>query len=158
MNSTNEGVRIGPSSLVTLIAALLLAVLAMLCATSANAQSAMAQRESNATSQTYAVDACGQCMFAGISDAVAAGATSASALQSKLDGIANDALAQSASGLSIQSQANSSDVSFTVTAEDGRTLNATITLSGGKASIGEWKMSTTHSETEDTLWSANGNQ
>ena len=158
MSQNSEGVRIGPSSLVTLIAALLLAVLAMLCATSANAQYTMAQRQADATAETYAVDACAQRMFAGISDEVAAGATSASALSGKLDGIASEALAQSASGLSIQTKANASDVSFTVTSQDGRTLNATVLLNGGAASIGEWKMSTTQTQSEDTLWSANGNQ
>lgn len=158
MSSTSEGVRIGPSSLVTLIAALLLAVLAMLCATSANAQAAMAQRQADATQETYAVDSCGQLMFAEISDAVASGSVTAASLAPQLDGMANDALAQSEAGLSVQAKANASDVSFTVTAENGRTLNATILLNGGTASIGEWKLSTAHSEAENTLWSANGNQ
>lgn len=158
-NSTNEGVRIGPSSLVTLIAALLLAVLAMLCATSANAQLTMSQRQADATQQTYAVDACGQRMFAGIADAVAKGSTTAASLDSKLPNIANDALAQSDAGLSIDAKANASDITFTVVAEDGRTLNAKIALNGGAASISEWKLSTTQPQTDDVLWSnPNGSQ
>ena len=158
MTNTSDGVRIGPSSLVTLIAALLLAVLAMLCATSANAQFAMAQRQADATTQTYAVDAAGQRMVAGISDAMANGSTSAASLAGKLDAIANDALAQSDAGLEISAHANSAYVTFTVQSDEGRTLNATVLLNGGHASIGEWKTSTTQPENEETLWSSNGNQ
>lgn len=36
-HQSNEGVRIGPVSLLTLVSVLLLAVLAMLCATTSNA-------------------------------------------------------------------------------------------------------------------------
>ena len=157
-NSNNEGVRIGPSSLVTLIAALLLAVLAMLCATSANAQYTMSQRQADATQQTYTVDACGQRFYAAVASAVADGATSTNALDAKLSGIASDTLAQSESGLSIDAHAANSKVNFTVTAEDGRTLNGTINLNGTSMSIAEWKLSTTQTATEDTLWTANGDQ
>lgn len=43
MTKKTEGLRVGPITLVTLIAALLLAVLAVLCATTANAQATMGE-------------------------------------------------------------------------------------------------------------------
>ncbi len=65
----SEGVRIGPITLVTLISVLLLAVLAVLCVTTANATQAMAQRHAEATSETYAIDSCGQAFVAELSNA-----------------------------------------------------------------------------------------
>lgn len=59
---TGEGVRIGPITLLTLVSVLLLAVLAMLCITTTHATEAMAQRQADALSQTYELDAFGQAL------------------------------------------------------------------------------------------------
>ena len=65
---TGEGVRIGPITLLTLVSVLLLAVLAMLCVTTTHATEAMAQRQADALSQTYELDAFGQALLAQIDD------------------------------------------------------------------------------------------
>ena len=65
---TGEGVRIGPITLLTLVPVLLLAVLAMLCVTTTHATEAMAQRQADALSQTYELDAFGQALPAQIDE------------------------------------------------------------------------------------------
>ncbi len=68
---TGKGVRIGPITLLTLVSVLLLAVLAMLCVTTTHATEAMAQRQVDALSQTYEMDAFGQALLAQIDEQIA---------------------------------------------------------------------------------------
>ncbi len=150
-----EGVRIGPISLVTLIAVLLLAVLAMLCVTTANATQSMAQRQANGVTETYAADSVGQALYAQVSNKVA-GTTSASAAASavsgSLDEIKAAAVAQN-SNVSLDAQVEGQTVAFTASLESGKALTGTITLgSDGTASISSWKLSTTQAVNEETLW------
>ena len=76
---TGEGVRIGPITLLTLVSVLLLAVLAMLCITTTHATEAMAQRQADALSQTYELDAFGQALLAQIDDQIAESGSPAAA-------------------------------------------------------------------------------
>ena len=153
MTSNTEGVRIGPSSLVTLIAALLLAVLAMLCATSAHAQETMAQREAESTTELYAVDSCGQRMLAGISAALQNGATSAADVYAGIDGIRDKAVSASDVDITANAQLEGNTIALAVTAPDGRALNAKITVAGGEASVSEWKLTgASQAASEVTLW------
>ncbi len=144
-----QSVRIGPSSLVTLIAALLLAVLAMLCATSAHAQSVLAEREADAATEAYAIDSCGQITLAAIDAKLESGKTLS---QADLEKIANEAQNQSSEGLSVTASIEGSTVSITVAAESGKTLNAQVSTTGGKASVKAWRMTTTQAANEETLW------
>lgn len=144
-----HGVRIGPSSLVTLIAALLLAVLAMLCATSAHAQSTLANREAQATTETYAIDSCGHRALAAIDEKL----KSTNRLsQSDADDIAATAQAQSDEDLSVSAIAQGSLISITVSAPSGKTLNALMNTQKGKATITEWKFITVQDSNTETLW------
>lgn len=153
MTSNTEGVRIGPSSLVTLIAALLLAVLAMLCATSAHAQEAMAQREAESTTELYAVDSCGQRMLAGISAALQNGATSAADVYAGIDDIRDKAVSASDANITANAQLEGNTIALALTAPDGRALNAKITVAGGEASVSEWKLTgASQAASEVTLW------
>ena len=153
MTSNTEGVRIGPSSLVTLIAALLLAVLAMLCATSAHAQETMAQREAESTTELYAVDSCGQRMLAGISAALQNGATSAADVYAGIDGIRDKAVSASDVDITANAQLEGNTIALALTAPDSRALNAKITVTGGEASVSEWKLTgASQAASEVTLW------
>ena len=162
MTSNTEGVRIGPSSLVTLIAALLLAVLAMLCATSAHAQETMAQREAESTTELYAVDSCGQRMLAGISVALKNGATSAADVYAGIDAIRDKAVSVGDVDITANAQLEGNTIALALTAPDGRALSAKIAVAGGEASVSEWKLTgASQAASEVTLWqsgaSADGN-
>ncbi len=112
MTKKAEGLRVGPITLVTLIAALLLAVLATLCATTANAQVTMANRQATSLTEAYAIDSCGQRMVAGTKKSRLVRATSQPRSRPpKLDAIANNAkAADGASDLNIESEYDGSTV------------------------------------------------
>lgn len=155
MTKKTEGLRVGPITLVTLIAALLLAVLAILCATTANAQATMANRQATSLTEAYAIDSCGQRMVAGIEESLNQGDVAAALTTAKLDAIANDAkAADGASDLNIESEYDGSTVSFTISAPSGKTLRAKVTRENASVSIEEWKLTTTQEMPQDELWSS----
>lgn len=155
MTKKTEGLRVGPITLVTLIAALLLAVLAMLCATTANAQATMANRQATSLTETYAIDSCGQRMIAGIEESLNQGDVAAALTTAKLDAIANNAkAADGASDLNIESEYDGSTVSFTISAPSGKTLRAKVTRENASVSVEEWKLTTTQEMPQDELWSS----
>ena len=160
MTSNAKGVRIGPSSLVTLVAALLLAVLAMLCATSAHAQEVMAQRQADSTTEFYAVDACGQRMLAGIDEQLHDGATSAAAVYGNIGSVRSNALSAGGTrGITLATELADDAIEFSVVAPDGRALDAVISIANGSYTVNEWKFSTTNQEQpEITLWSNTGTE
>ena len=112
----SEGVRIGPITLVTLISVLLLAVLAVLCVTTANATQAMAQRHAEATSETYAIDSCGQAFVAELSNAAQKAGSAdaaATAIGSNLEPLKAEALQKcGASNETINAQVSGTTISF----------------------------------------------
>lgn len=154
-----NGVRIGPISLLTLIAVLLLAVLAMLCITTSNAARAMSQRQATGATSSYALEACGQDLLAHLDD-VAQGSGDASAavttIAGELDEITEQVLDEAdTDDLSIEADTSGKTVTFTVTAADGHALDAAVTFSDDLThSIDAWKITTAQSdETEENLWS-----
>lgn len=158
MAKQNEGVRIGPISLVTLISVLLLAVLAMLCVTTANATRTMAERQAASVSETYQLDACGQALLAGVNEKAAGSASAAdaaTAVSGQISELQQQALQQASnSDATLEAQVNGANVSFTVALPSGKALNGEIALNdNGTASISEWKLSTTQQVSEQTLWS-----
>lgn len=156
MTKKTEGLRVGPITLVTLIAALLLAVLAVLCATTANAQATMANRQATSLTEAYAIDSCGQRMVAGIEESLSQGDVVAALTTAKLDAITNNAkAADGASDLNIESEYDGSTVSFTISAPSGKTLCAKVTRENASVSIEEWKLTTAQETPQDELWSSN---
>lgn len=156
-----EGVRIGPISLIVLISVLLLAVLAMLCVTTANAARAMSRRQATAATDTYLLESCGQTMLAKIDEVAHAGGTdgasAASAVASQLSTIKQDAVdAEGKQGkkLAIDASTSGNSVAFTITSKDGRTLSARVTVSDNLAyTIDQWKITTAQTdESEASLW------
>ena len=156
MTKKTEGLRVGPITLVTLIAALLLAVLAVLCATTANAQATMANRQATSLTEAYAIDSCGQRMVAGIEESLSQGGVAAALTTAKLDAIANNAkAADGASDLNIESEYDGSTVSFTISAPSGKALRAKVTHENTSVSVEEWKLTTAQETPQDELWSSN---
>lgn len=161
MAKKTEGVRIGPISLLTLISVLLLAVLAMLCVTTSNAARAMSKRQETAATSSYAVESCGQAVLASI-DQIAHGngsdaASAVAAIDARLDTVKRDATDGSdANNLQMDMSTDGDTVIFTITADDGRELNARVTYADDLSySIDEWKVTTAQNDdtaTED-LWS-----
>ena len=157
---TSEGVRIGPISLLTLISVLLLAVLAMLCVTTSNAARAMSRRQASAATSSYEIESCGQAMIASLDDAAHANGTDASSavsgIAARLDTIkqqANDTAG--ADDLDIDTSTDGPSVTFSISAHDGRKLDARVTFSDDLSySVDEWKVTTAQNDQadSDTLW------
>ena len=157
---TSEGVRIGPISLLTLISVLLLAVLAMLCVTTSNAARAMSRRQASAATSSYEIESCGQAMIASLDDAAHANGTDAasavSGIAARLDTIkqqANDTAG--ADDLDIDASTDGPSVTFSISAHDGRKLDARVTFNDDLSySVDEWKVTTAQNDQadSDTLW------
>ena len=159
---SSEGVRIGPISLLTLISVLLLAVLAMLCVTTSNAARAMSHRQAAAATSSYKIESCGQAMLAALDSAAHANgidaASAVSGIAARLDTIkqtAADTAGSAANDLAIDASTDGSTVVFSISANDGRKLDARVTFDDDLSySVDEWKVTTTQSDDTDTdtLW------
>lgn len=156
--SSSDGMRIGPISLLTLIAVLLLAVLAMLCVTTANATSAMANRQAGSITQTYKLDSCGQTLLANIDGVLAqaeeTGASGVQAVEDNRGQIIDNTLTNCGNDdISISLEADSDTVSFTISLSDARALEASIRIDANAGySIESWKTSTLQELPQETLW------
>lgn len=159
-HQSNEGIRIGPISLLTLVSVLLLAVLAMLCATTSNAALAMSKRQAATSTSSYSIESCGQAMLAALDEAAHASGTDAasavSGIGAQLDAIEQDAKSNAdTTDLDIDTSVDGTSVLFTIRARNGRKLDARITFSDDLSySIDEWKVTTTQNDQagSDTLW------
>lgn len=153
-SKTVGGVRIGPLSLLTLVSVLLLAVLAVLCITTTNAANALSRRQASSATETYAVDTCGQAMVAAIDEAIdSADGDTADSVAASIDDIRTRALELAGvSDVELSASVDGSDVSFTVTAPDGRTLTAVVSVSDDAYTITSWKMTTTQPDSQESLW------
>ncbi len=153
-SKTAGGVRIGPLSLLTLVSVLLLAVLAVLCVTTTNAASALSRRQANAAAETYAVDTCGQAVVAAVDEVIAsADEGAAEAVFADLDAIRARALELAdLTGVDLAVTMDGSDVSFTATATDGRTLAGVVSIGKDGYTITSWKMTTTQPDSQESLW------
>lgn len=166
-------VRIGIVSFITLLAILLMSVLAVLCVVTARATWATTQKQATSVDETYQIDAVGQAVLSQI-DAQAAtykaqggsaaqviaavGANAAKiqtvALESVSAGAAADDAATSME-LSLSTSGNS--VNFSVSAANGRKLEARVSITDSLSyKIDEWKMSTAQTQQEENLWSGAG--
>ena len=161
MAKETTNVRIGPISLLTLISVLLLSVLAVLCVTSANAAQAMSQRQAAALTATYDLDSCGQNTLAAIDEELqgmsgSSGSFAASVVGVRLQNVQQDALAATGSDeYSITTQVDGALIEFTVSANDGKSLEAAIRVNDDMTYTGEkWKTATTQAEPEQVLWTS----
>ena len=163
---TGEGVRIGPITLLTLVSVLLLAVLAMLCVTTTHATEAMAQRQADALSQTYELDAFGQALLAQIDEQITESGSPAAAAALVQHAVAdvihilaelleNAAEASGAHDLRSFIDVAGTQVTFTVVAQDGKELAATATITANGYTVDAWKMTTAQELPEQALLSTN---
>lgn len=156
---TGEGVRIGPITLLTLVSVLLLAVLAMLCVTTTHATEAMTQRQADALSETYELDAFGQALLAQIDEQIAESGSPAAAaalVQHRSDKLLeNAAEASGARDLRSFIDVAGTQVTFTVIAQDGKELAATATIAANGYTVDAWKMTTAQELPEQALLSTN---
>ena len=157
INST-EGVRIGPISLLTLISVLLMAVLAMLCVTTTNATTALADRQASSLAKTYKVDSCGQALLAGI-DAQLSRSTGTSEqavaeLSANFNSLVEQAKADAnAQKLTVSGAISGSILSFTIESKSGKKLEATLQITDNLSyTITSWNMTTTQKTQQETLW------
>ncbi len=171
-------VRIGIVSFITLLAILLMSVLAVLCVVTARATWATTQKQATSVDETYQIDAVGQAVLAQI-DAQAAtykvqggsaaqviasvGANAAkiqtAALESVSAATADDAAATSdaATSMELSLSTSGNSVNFSVSAANGRKLEARVSITDSLSyKIDEWKMSTAQTQQEENLWSGAG--
>lgn len=156
----NNGLRIGPISLLTLISVLLLAVLAMLCFTTSNAARAMSARQASAATNSYLLESCAQELLASMDEIAHDGATDAqsavSAISSQLNELKENAIdSDSAEELSINAKATDTSVAFSVNTQGGQRIDACVTYHDDLTySIDQWKITTTQDDEDtETLWS-----
>jgi len=152
---TGEGVRIGPITLLTLVSVLLLAVLAMLCVTTTHATEAMAQRQADALSQTYELDAFGQALLAQIDEQIAESGSPALVQHRSDKLLENAAEASGARDLRSFIDVAGTQVTFTVIAQDGKELAATATIAANGCTVDAWKTTTAQELPEQALLSTN---
>lgn len=156
-----SGIRIGPISLLTLVAVILLAVLAMLCVTTTNATQAMAKRQAAALADTYAVDSCGQALLAEVDTRLSTAPSLDAAteeINADFDSLATQALKNAGmktdSGLKLKGSVSNHALSFAVKASSGKRLKASITLNDDLTyTVTTWKITTVHKTRQETLWS-----
>lgn len=157
----SSGVRIGPISLLTLVAVILLSVLAMLCVTTTNATQTMSKRQASALTDTYTVDSCGQALLAEV-DSCLSSASSSDVAADKIDADFPALAAQArkntetkrGSNLKIKGSVSDRVLSFTIKASSGKRLKASIVLNDDLTyTITSWKITTVHKARQETLWS-----
>ncbi len=172
-------VRIGIVSFITLLAILLMSVLAVLCVVTARATWATTQKQATSVDETYQIDAVGQAVLSQI-DAQAAtyktqggsaaqviasvGANAAKiqtvALESVSTGESNDGAAatgDAATSMELSLSTSGNSVNFSVSAANGRKLEARVSITDSLSyKIDEWKMSTAQTQQEENLWSGAG--
>lgn len=161
---TAGNVRIGIVSFITLLAILLMSVLAVLCVVTARATWATTQKQGVSVSETYQIDAVGQAILSQV-DAQAAqvkaqGGTAsqvAAYVKSNAAQIQTAALSQvdaTDAGLDVSLAIDGTNVEFAVLAANGRKLEASVTITDAlTCDIAQWKMSTTRAEAQTNLWS-----
>ncbi len=161
---TAGNVRIGIVSFITLLAILLMSVLAVLCVVTARATWATTQKQGVSVSETYQIDGVGQAILsqvdAQVAKTAAQGGTAAQAVayvKANATKIQTDALTQveaTDAGLDVSFSVDGNNVEFTVVAANGRTLDAVVTVTDALAcDITQWKMSTAQAEAQTNLWS-----
>ena len=154
-------VRIGPVSVITLVAVLCMAVMGVLAVSTANATKAISERYAASTEEMYAVERAGQEFVAEVDGTLAparAGdistAEAVSFVAKALDGICEKARGAD-SRISCTADLDGRTVSAEFACEDARTLEIAITIQPDATyRIEEWKMVSPQQEAASagSLW------
>lgn len=159
--------RMGPASLFALIIILCLAVLGVLSATSAQAGSAMAQRQASFATADYANETVAQTLYARADEALepvrAQGGGSqagCAALDAALPRISEEAAAAVEKPPALSVSLDGSQLTAHLETEDGRCLDVSLQVNDDASlSVASWKASTLWVEdTSDVLWTAESSQ
>ncbi|MBQ9003102.1 MAG: S4A5 electrogenic sodium bicarbonate cotransporter 4 [Eggerthellaceae bacterium] len=156
-------VRIGPISVITLIAVVCMAVLAVLAAATSHATGVYSDRQAIATEQLYANERAAQEFVASIDDALAgvraaggsvAGASRAAELA--LDGACEAARTAGSGRVECTASVSGASVTADFICDGARELSIAITIRDDATyRIDKWKMTSTQQEAAagGTLWS-----
>lgn len=164
--SSGGNVRIGIVSFMTLLSVILLAILSVLCVVTANAAGATASRQAASSTELYEVDGMGQALLASIDEelgeAAAAGESAGeAAARIQADAGKIEARAAQLAGaqnpgageLSVSLSVDGAVVRFSATGPVGRTLDAAARINDDLSyELQSWKMSTTQTASEESLW------
>ncbi|HAM16266.1 MAG TPA: hypothetical protein DCP91_10525 [Eggerthellaceae bacterium] len=158
--SRADKVRIGPVSIITLVAVICLAVLAVLAASTAHATQIISDRQAAATQQLYLNERAGQELVAGIDGVIASlDGSSAQAIarsvDAQLDGICQAARDAGNGRVSCTAAVDGTTVTAEFACDDARSLSVAVTiLDDGTYRIDRWKMASVQQEapTSGGLW------
>ena len=158
-----NNVRIGPVSIITLIAVICMAVLAVLSVSTAHATMVISERQANATVELYRNECAAQEFVAGLDDLLAGkraagsdGAAAAGGIGTALDALCEQASAAADGQVEAQAEMDGQVVNATFTGAKMRQLDIAITiLDDATYRIDKWKAAAVQHEAQSvgTLWS-----
>jgi hypothetical protein len=163
--------RIGPISLLTLVMALCLAVMGVLCAVTAEATYAMSVRQAESTTDGYLAEEAGQQLVAQVGSRIASAratgadkAAATSAISADLDAITSATEASANDGqVSVAAKMSGASLVATITTRSGHVLDIQIDVNDQLGyDIAAWKLSTMQdtdsTDAAATLWSGSPNE
>lgn len=150
--------RAGLLSVLTLLMALLLGVLAVLSVATAHASDALADRSQMMAQEGYAAESAGQEFLARLDGRLAQGQSAPSSLAQVVGSDAREAADDAASGQIVSASAQVDDgvVSASFTTEHGRTLSIEARVTDSQTiDVESWRLSTVETQEDQgqTLWS-----
>ncbi|MCI1666230.1 MAG: hypothetical protein LKI25_07735 [Atopobiaceae bacterium] len=162
MTRRRSPARIGPITLLTLVAVICLSVMAVLVATTANASEALSVRQASYTSDAYLLEDAGQRFVSKVDDSLAevraAGGSAdeaSSAVDADLPSITT-AVKGEVVRADVEASVDGDTVSATLTCASGRRLDVTLTIGdGASVDVSAWRLSTVTDDGngDETLWS-----
>lgn len=170
MAKPTGNIRMGIVSFITLVSVLLLAVLSVLCVTTANASRATAQRQAASADALYEVDAAGQRALAAVDGYLAQSRANGEKPAEAVARIAADvegtlaAAAQDGQSVAVSAPSGTAgvaEIDLAIDNDAGHELDAKLTINNDLSySVAAWKTSVAPSETESTsgLWGGTSNQ
>ena len=139
--------KIGMLPVLTLVAILGFATLAVLAVTTSHAMGAIAQRQATSTTDAYLLEEVGQRYVAAIDDALETGAAP------DFSALASTAASQADPGISATADLDGDTVKATFSTTSGRQLAIELTLGSSSSRIRSWKLTGVQADgTEETLW------
>lgn len=142
---STDDVRIGPISVLTLIAILCMAVLAVLAVSTASASLAISQKQATSTTGTYLAEVAAQ-DFVAEAEALSAGksvsgADAAKAVQSSMSKLVEHAEEASDGLVTVRAEIDGLKVAADFSSAGGRTLSVAATVQdGGSLHVDEWRV------------------
>lgn len=142
-----QPVKIGMLPVLTLVAILGFATLAVLAVSTSHAMGAIAQRQATSTTDAYLLEDAGQRYVAAIEDALETGTSPDFAA------LASTAATQASPNITAAAQLDGDTVEATFSMSSGRQLAIELTPGSSSTRIRSWKLTGVQADgTEETLW------